>query len=466
MLFNSIEFIIFFPIVTLLYFLIPFKFRWLHLLIASCIFYMAAIPSYILVLFALIITDYFAGRKIESTSNKKLWLIISIAANIGILGFFKYYNFFISNINSATAANFSLLHVALPIGLSFHTFQSLSYTIEVYRGNQPAVKHFGYYALYVMFYPQLVAGPIERPNHMFPQLFEKHSFSSQNLYEGLRLMAWGFFKKIVIADRVGGYADAVFNNPGQVNTVNIWVAVIFFSIQIYADFSGYSDIAVGAARCMGYQLMVNFNRPYFAKNIRDFWRKWHISLSSWFRDYVYIPLGGNRKGKLRKHFNILITFSLSGLWHGAGWTFIVWGFLHGIYIVLADLFTFSFHKRLSTRILQFLITGLCIEFAWIFFRANSLHAAKDIITGSVNFKNISLESIAAVSSPVMQYGNFSLALLGLFIFFMFFVERKTNPLLTNLNSRKLLDMLIFVVTIVLIVFYGVFHKTSFIYYQF
>ena len=466
MLFNSIEFIIFFPIVTLLYFLIPFKFRWLHLLIASCIFYMAAIPSYILVLFALIITDYFAGRKIESTSNKKLWLIISIAANIGILGFFKYYNFFISNINSATAANFSLLHVALPIGLSFHTFQSLSYTIEVYRGNQPAVKHFGYYALYVMFYPQLVAGPIERPNHMFPQLFEKHSFSSQNLYEGLRLMAWGFFKKIVIADRVGGYVDAVFNNPGQVNTVNIWVAVIFFSIQIYADFSGYSDIAVGAARCMGYQLMVNFNRPYFAKNIRDFWRKWHISLSSWFRDYVYIPLGGNRKGKLRKHFNILITFSLSGLWHGAGWTFIVWGFLHGIYIVLADLFTFSFHKRLSTRILQFLITGLCIEFAWIFFRANSLHAAKDIITGSVNFKNISLESIAAVSSPVMQYGNFSLALLGLFIFFMFFVERKTNPLLTNLNSRKLLDMLIFVVVIVLIVFYGVFHKTSFIYYQF
>ena len=466
MLFNSIEFIIFFPIVTLLYFLIPFKFRWLHLLIASCIFYMAAIPSYILVLFTVIITDYFAGRKIESTSNKKLWLIISIAANIGILGFFKYYNFFISNINSATAANFSLLHVALPIGLSFHTFQSLSYTIEVYRGNQPAVKHFGYYALYVMFYPQLVAGPIERPNHMFPQLFEKHSFSSQNLYEGLRLMAWGFFKKVVIADRVGGYVDAVFNNPGQVNTVNIWVAIVFFSIQIYADFSGYSDIAVGAARCMGYQLMVNFNRPYFAKNIRDFWRKWHISLSSWFRDYVYIPLGGNRKGKLRKHFNILITFSLSGLWHGAGWTFIVWGFLHGIYIVLADLFTFSFHKRLSTRILQFLITGLCIEFAWIFFRANSLHAAKDIITGSVNFKNISLESIAAVSSPVMQYGNFSLALLGLFIFFMFFVERKTNPLLTNLNSRKLLDMLIFVVVIVLIVFYGVFHKTSFIYYQF
>ena len=466
MLFNSIEFIIFFPIVTLLYFLIPFKFRWLHLLIASCIFYMAAIPSYILVLFTLIITDYFAGRKIESTSNKKLWLIISIAANIGILGFFKYYNFFISNINSATAANFSLLHVALPIGLSFHTFQSLSYTIEVYRGNQPAVKHFGYYALYVMFYPQLVAGPIERPNHMFPQLFEKHSFSSQNLYEGLRLMAWGFFKKIVIADRVGGYADAVFNNPGQVNTVNIWVAVIFFSIQIYADFSGYSDIAVGAARCMGYHLMVNFNRPYFAKNIRDFWRKWHISLSSWFRDYVYIPLGGNRKGKLRKHFNILITFSLSGLWHGAGWTFIVWGFLHGIYIVLADLFTFSFHKRLSTRILQFLVTGLCIEFAWIFFRANSLHAAKDIITRSFNFKNISLESIASVPSPVMQYGNFSLALLGLFIFFMFFVERKTNPLLTNLNSRKLLDMLIFVVIIVLIVFYGVFHKTSFIYYQF
>ena len=402
MLFNSIEFIIFFPIVTLLYFLIPFKFRWLHLLTASCVFYMAAIPSYILVLFSLIITDYFAGIKIEKSVNKKSWLIISIAANLGILGFFKYYNFFISNINFTTAANFSLLHVALPIGLSFHTFQSLSYTIEVYRGKQPAVKHFGYYALYVMFYPQLVAGPIERPNHLFPQLFTKHSFSSQNLYEGLRLMAWGFFKKVVIADRVSGYVDTVFNNPGQVNTINIWAAVFLFSIQIYADFSGYSDIAIGAARTMGYNLVINFNRPYFAKDIRDFWRKWHISLSSWFRDYVYIPLGGNRKGKLRKHFNILITFSLSGLWHGAGWTFIVWGFLHGVYIIVADIFSFSVHKKLFPSVLRFLLTALCVEFAWIFFRANSLLAAKHIISSGFNFNNISWKSFTRKTFTFMS----------------------------------------------------------------
>ncbi|MBI2731361.1 MAG: MBOAT family protein [Sphingobacteriales bacterium] len=300
MLFNSLEFAIFFPVVTLLYFLVPYKLRWLHLLIASCIFYAAFIPSYLLILLLLILIDFFSGILIEkSTIHKKKWLILSIAANIGLLCVFKYYDFFIANINAGTGTNFLLLNWALPIGLSFHTFQSMSYTIEVYRGKQNAIRHFGYYALYVMFYPQLVAGPIERPYHLFPQFFTVQKFSTEKLYEGLRLMAWGFFKKLVIADRIGEYVDVVFKNPADVNAGNIWLAVFYFSIQIYADFSGYSDIAIGAARCMGIDLMINFNRPYFSLNIREFWTRWHISLSTWFRDYLYIPMGGNRKGSTK-----------------------------------------------------------------------------------------------------------------------------------------------------------------------
>ena len=295
---------------------------------ASCIFYAAFIPQYLLILFFLIAIDYSAGLLIERRKDKKFWLIISIVANISLLGLFKYYDFFISNVNELTGSHLILLKWILPIGLSFHTFQSMSYTIEVYRGKQKAITHAGYYALYVMFYPQLVAGPIERPQNLLPQFLKKQPFSSQKLYEGLRLMAWGFFKKLVIADRIGQYADAVFNHPEHAGTLPVWLAVFFFSIQIYADFSGYSDIAIGAARCMGIDLSINFNRPYSSKNIREFWKRWHISLSSWFRDYVYIPLGGNRKGLLRKNINLLLTFILSAIWHGAGWTCIVWGFLH------------------------------------------------------------------------------------------------------------------------------------------
>ncbi|MES1222024.1 MAG: MBOAT family O-acyltransferase, partial [Bacteroidota bacterium] len=407
MLFNSVEFIIFFPFVTLFYFLVPYKFRWIHLLAASCIFYAAFIPSYLFILFALIIIDFSAGILIEKKTNKKKWLILSIVANLGLLGVFKYYNFFITNINSLTGSQFILLHLALPIGLSFHTFQSLSYTIEIYRGRQKAIRHFGYYALYVMFYPQLVAGPIERPYNLFPQLYERHYFSSQNLYEGLRLMAWGFFKKTVIADRVGGYADAVFKHPQDVNAGNIWLGVFLFAIQIYADFSGYTDIAIGAARCMGFNLMTNFNRPYFSVNVRDFWKRWHISLSSWFRDYVYIPLGGNRKGETRKNINILLTFVLSGLWHGAAWGFLLWGFLNGLYVVFYDFISLHSKKIKLIKPLNILITFFFISFAWIFFRANSVHTAFEVIRQGIKLNNLSLHDIATMNTPSFQYGNFS-----------------------------------------------------------
>ncbi len=466
MLFNSIEFIIFFPLVTILYFLLPHKFRWIQLLLASCIFYAAFIPSYLLILFFLIAIDYTAGLLIERQHNKKRWLIISIVANILLLGIFKYYDFFISNINQLTGAHFILLKWILPIGLSFHTFQSLSYTIEVYRGKQAAIKHAGYYALYVMFYPQLVAGPIERPQHLFPQLFKPQQFSSQKLYEGLRLMAWGFFKKLVVADRIGQYADAVFNHPEHTGILRIWLAVFFFSIQIYADFSGYSDIAIGAARCMGIDLSINFNRPYHSKNIREFWKHWHISLSSWFRDYVYIPLGGNRKGRLRKNINLLVTFILSALWHGAGWTFMIWGALHGIYTLIYDNLEKTFSSIRIPGLIAWLITAICVGFAWIFFRASSLNNAVHIITQSINFNDVSFSNILIVPGTKIEFGNFTLAFSFFMIAYMFVVEKFTTPKLFDLNSKKIKDISIFVSTVLLIIFFGVFQKSSFIYFQF
>lgn len=472
MLFNSLEFAIFFPVVTLLYFLVPYKLRWLHLLIASCIFYAAFIPSYLLILLLLILIDFFSGILIEkSTIHKKKWLILSIAANIGLLCVFKYYDFFIANINAGTGTNFLLLNWALPIGLSFHTFQSMSYTIEVYRGKQNAIRHFGYYALYVMFYPQLVAGPIERPYHLFPQFFTVQKFSTEKLYEGLRLMAWGFFKKLVIADRIGEYVDVVFKNPADVNAGNIWLAVFYFSIQIYADFSGYSDIAIGAARCMGIDLMINFNRPYFSLNIREFWTRWHISLSTWFRDYLYIPMGGNRKGSTRKgstrkKINIITTFTLSGFWHGAGWTFIVWGILHGIYLIIYESFSNITKKIKGIRFISWLVTGICVGFAWIFFRAPSIETAFLIIQKSIHFKNISWSSVSGLKTINTQYGNFTLLFTFASIAYMFIAEKRTTPLLLNLNNKKITDLLFFSVTLLLIIFFGMFTKTNFIYFQF
>lgn len=465
MLFNSLEFIIFFPLVTILYFLFPHKFRWIHLLIASCIFYAAFIPSYLFILFILILIDYSAGLLIERSNQKKLWLYLSLAANIGLLGLFKYYDFFISNVNDLTGANFILLKWILPIGLSFHTFQSMSYTIEVYRGKQKAVTHAGYYALYVLFYPQLVAGPIERPQNLLPQLFAKQTFSSQKLYEGLRLMAWGFFKKLVVADRIGKYADAVFSDPQHSSAMPVWLAVFFFSVQIYADFSGYSDIAIGAARCMGIDLTKNFNRPYQSLNIKEFWKRWHISLSSWFRDYVYIPLGGNRKGVLRKNVNLLITFMLSALWHGAGWTFLVWGILHGIFTVIYDSINNLMPTKKLPLFLSWMITSICVGFAWIFFRVDSLNNAMAIIFQSIHLQPVSVNDLTP-SAAKIEFGNFGLALSFLMIAYMFFIERFTTPKLFDLNQKKLADLFVFVSAILLIIFFGVFQKSSFIYFQF
>ena len=386
MLFNSLAFIAFYIIVTSLYFLLPHKYRWLLLLVASCYFYMAFVPVYILILGGTILIDYIAGIWIEKSKGRrrKNFLILSLIANIGVLCVFKYYNFINDNIslllNNLHYQNpIPYLNIILPIGLSFHTFQAMSYTIEVYRGNTKAERHFGIYSLYVMFYPQLVAGPIERPQNILPQMHTLHKFEYDKMVSGLKLMLWGFFKKLVVADRLSIYVDSVFGHPSSHNGTTVVIASFFFAVQIYCDFSGYTDIAIGCARTMGFNLMKNFNRPYFAKSIKEFWSRWHISLSTWFRDYLYIPLGGNRVPIPRMCLNLLIVFTISGIWHGASYNFVIWGFLHGVFLITANIFD-SFKKKLGfsyklPSVINIGLTIILVSIAWIFFRANDVHHA-------------------------------------------------------------------------------------------
>lgn len=389
MLFNSLHFLAFFPIVIIAYFIIPQKFRWILLLAASYYFYMCWKVDYIILILISTLIDYLCSNKmskIKSKAKRKKWLYLSLVSNLGILFGFKYFNFFSENIQ-LIFNQYNILYeipffnALLPVGISFYTFQTLSYTIDVYNNKTQAQKHLGVFAVYVSFFPQLVAGPIERSNHLLPQFFEKHEFSYSRVKSGLQKMLWGFYKKIVIADNLAILVDGVYNNIDNYSGFALIVATIFFTFQIYCDFSGYSDIAIGSARVMGFELRENFKRPYFSKSIQEFWQRWHITLSSWFKDYLYIPIGGNRVIKWKWYYNILITFLLSGLWHGANWTFIIWGALHGSYLILAIIFKTqknnisekikSFSPTLN-RLLDVSITFTLVAFAWIFFRANNL----------------------------------------------------------------------------------------------
>ncbi len=349
---------------------------------------MAFRPEYLLILGFTIVIDYYAGLLIEKSEGKqrKWYLIMSLAANIGVLAFFKYTNFVIIALGQADIVHYKLLDFILPIGLSFHTFQAMSYTIEVYRGHQKAERHFGLYALYVMFYPQLVAGPIERPQNVLLQFYETKVFDYQRVVSGLQLIGWGLFKKVVIADRLAIFVNQVYDSPTQYEGLPIIVATIFFSFQIYCDFSGYSDIALGTAEVMGFKLMKNFDRPYFSKSISEFWRRWHISLSTWFRDYLYIPLGGNRVNVYRRYFNLFFVFTLSGLWHGANWNYIIWGALHGFYLIFAILTQKprDYINKVSGiskipflfKAIQASITFVLVAFAWLFFRGSYLEMSQ------------------------------------------------------------------------------------------
>ena len=490
MLFNSWQFFLFFPIVTGLYFLVPHRARWSLLLLASCFFYMTFIPVYILILATTIIVDYTAAILIEKSEGKKrlYYFVFSIISTCLILFFFKYYNFFTENVTAIATLlhwNYSIqaLKIILPIGLSFHTFQSLSYVIEVYRGNQKAEHHFGIYSLYVMFYPQLVAGPIERPQKLLHQFRMKHDFEYDRVTSGLKLMAWGLFKKVVIADRLALFVNPIYNEPHNFSNSSLLIATVLFAFQIYCDFAGYSDIAVGTARVMGFDLMQNFNRPYSAKTLSEFWQRWHISLSSWLRDYVYDPIaiGFRYSGLFGIGFALIVTFLISGLWHGAAWTFVIWGLLHGFGLAI-ELMTSGSRKKIAKgmpvifKTVSVTATFSFICFAYIFFRAknigDALYIAKNIFDGvswstiNIIYSAFSLGSAEFLSGQsVLQ---FQIALLAILI--MEVVQMKiVEPVAVRrfMNAPWMIRWSAYYALILTILLAGVwFSQREFIYFQF
>lgn len=488
MLFNSLEFALFFPVVTFLFFLLPHRFRWFLLLAASCFFYMFFKPVYILILAFTIVIDYYAGIWIAGAQDKrrrKLLLMLSLVANVGVLAVFKYYNFIAENINVvlssvANGGHVPLLNILLPIGLSFHTFQAMSYTIEVYRGKQEPERHFGIYALYVMFYPQLVAGPIERPQNIIHQFYEVKRFNYEDMRNGLIQIAWGLFKKVVIADRLALFVNHVYGNPAEFTGFPLIIATVFFAFQIYCDFSGYSDIAIGSARCMGFKLMTNFNRPYSAVSVGEFWQRWHISLSTWFRDYVYIPLGGNRVSKWKWYLNIMIVFVLSGIWHGANWTFVIWGALHGCYLIaermlakngLATQESLKWPALWSRRMIVFALVAL----AWVFFRAQNVGQAVYIIKHLFSNLPAQLKEIAVnehFARLKLLYVGQSMGELTIAIFSLLFLVivqfwlrgRSVDEWITG--KPKSLRWSFYYGIVLAFVCFGVFSRSEFIYFQF
>ncbi len=478
------------------YFFLPHRFRWFWLLSASCYFYMAFVPKYLLILAATIVIDYIAGIYIEKSEGKKrkLFLTLSIIANVSFLAFFKYFNFLADNINQLASLihwNYPvpLLNIILPIGLSFHTFQAMSYTIEVYRGKQKAERHFGIYALYVMFYPQLVAGPIERPQQLLFQFHEKHNFDAGKATEGLRRMLFGLFKKIFIADRMALLVNTVFGSVTNYHGFTLIGATLFFAVQLYCDFSGYSDIAVGSAKVMGFNLMENFQMPYFSKSIAEFWRRWHISLMNWFRDYLYYPLlfSGRQRGKIWIYFSLLFTFFISGLWHGADWKYVFMGLLNGFYITFSQvsasarqyLVKLFYLDRLPAfyNFLRIITTFTLVCFGWVLFRANNLSDAWYIWThmfvglggqlawlfgllkAKVGIGVILAKLWPGIVSIDLIIGTVSVLAFGLYEIYHGFFGKIFH------NSR-IVRWTVYYVLILLILYFGVFDKTQFIYFQF
>jgi alginate O-acetyltransferase complex protein AlgI len=483
MLFNSFQFLFFFPVVIAAYFIITPKYRWILLLGASYYFYMSWDFRYIVLIVFSTIIDYFAGILLYKTRENRKWirrliLAASLTTNLGLLFFFKYFNFFSDNINSAFErfnifAEVPAYDFLLPVGISFYTFQTLSYTIDIYRGKQTPEYHLGRFALFVSFFPQLVAGPIERSMNLLPQFREQFSFDYIRIRDGLLLMCWGFFKKVVIADRLAEYVNIVYNNPEMYGGMQNVLATLFFSFQIYCDFSGYSDIAIGSALVMGYRLMLNFRRPYLAASIHEFWQRWHISLSSWFRDYVYIPLGGRRVAKWRWQVNLFVTFAVSGLWHGAEWTFIIWGALHGFYLTFS-IWTkkwqsgFNSLTRLDKvpallRVLQALTTFVLVYISWIFFRARDTHEALLIISNIFNPVYFN-EAVNLFRFPIDMYIAFTS--IGILLFVEVLEERFNIYRRIRLTKYSVVKWLVLMIIIISIIVLGIWDEVDFLYFQF
>ena len=461
MLFNTLDFLFFYITVFFLFFSIRTNWRWLLLLGASCFFYMQLVPVYILILFFTILIDYCAAIIIENSKlprKRKLVLVTSLIANVTLLGFFKYYNFFIDNVNFVLAnvfngdVTFGLISIILPVGLSFHTFQSIAYTMEVYRGTQKAERNLGIYSLYVMFFPQLVAGPIERPSALIPQLrFNGQKFNFDDFVCGLTQFCWGLFKKAVVADNIAVYVNTIYPYYEVNSGTTLLIATYFFAFQIYCDFSGYSDMAIGIAKMMGYNLMENFNRPYFSKSITEFWRRWHISLSFWLRDYIYFSLGGNKRGKILTYRNLILTLLIGGLWHGASWNFIIWGGLISIYLCLEKYFDYPKltkdfgRKNLFNKTLLIFIVFNLICLTWVFFRAETLNQAIVIIVKC--FTDLSINNLFI--NDTVAFGT---ALVGILVVLSFdFLYLRKGSFRTQYETKNIFYYIIFIIFIVLLV---------------
>ncbi|MDA7880837.1 MBOAT family protein [Akkermansiaceae bacterium] len=431
MIFNSLEFVAFFIAVFWGYFGVRAKYRWMLLLIASYIFYASWNPLYTLLIVGSTLVDYFAAIQVEKSRTKrakKLYLTVSLLSNLGLLGFFKYYGFLAAETNWLLDAiglseRVPIFQILLPVGISFYTFQTMSYSIDVYRGSLKAERHLGYFALYVSFFPQLVAGPIERSTRLLPQLRNLRGFDYQRVREGFQLIYWGLFKKIVVADWLADYVNSVYGNTGESAGLACLLATFFFGFQIYYDFSAYSEIARGCGKIFGVELMVNFRTPYFARSIKEFWNRWHISLSTWFRDYIYFPLGGSRVAFPRVIMNILIVFAISGIWHGANWTFLIWGLLHGAALALL-MATSGFRNSVFLKIglsesslirqgAGMILTFLFVSLTWVFFRADNLADAIEVLSKFGSLLPISLGSGQIAAG--LSRGTFLFLFVGIFI---------------------------------------------------
>ncbi len=492
MLFNSLHFLLFFIALFIGYYGVPERFRRWLLLLASCYFYMAYVPKYILILFFLIATDFFLGLRMERVEGaKRKWLlVISVLLNLGTLFLFKYFNFFNENIGAlAQLLHWHypdlLLRVALPIGLSFHVFQSLSYVIEVYKKKVEPERDLGRYALYVLFFSQLVAGPIERPQHFLPQLQQSHPFQPSNVRKGLEIMLLGFFKKLVIADNLALIVDRVYGKGVEENGFVLLLAAFAFTYQLYCDFSGYSDIAVGSALVFGYDLTNNFRRPFASRSIAEFWRRWHISLSNWLRDYLYNPLvfSGKHLSKGRIYMSLVVTFTLIGLWHGANWTYVAMGMLHGAYLVISSV-TADVRKRFVAaiglskfprlhQVWQTIVVFLLVTASFIFFRAVNLTQAGQILKGIVHAPTgflLFLSQWRAWLTPAgIGMGIKSLLILmvsiGCLEWIQFLQEKKNTPFIFDQRSRALRYTYYYLLLFAVLCF-GYFEAQSFIYFQF
>ncbi|HNW60246.1 MAG TPA: MBOAT family O-acyltransferase [bacterium] len=472
MLFNTINFGWFFLLLALLFFMLPQRHRWLFLLFCNLLYYFCFKAEYLVLLLIAIGVSYLCGLGMAREKKRRFWLVLGLTVNIGILVFFKYFNFLSHSLMDLGGTlghpvTLPLLTWILPVGISFYTFTASGYLIDVYRRKVEAERHAGYYAAFISFFPSIVSGPIERAGNLLPQLRRQGEFDGARAAAGMRLMLWGFFKKLVVADRLAIYVNAVFGNPDPHSGATLLVGSFFFTFQIYCDFSGYTDIAIGVARILGFDLMRNFNRPYFSRSISEFWRRWHISLSSWFRDYLYIPLGGSRVSVPRIYLNLFIVFFVSGMWHGANWTFLVWGGLHGLYAV-SSRFSQTGRDRIAAALhvpavvrrgWAIAVTFLLVNFAWVYFRASDLATANKIML------KIFSADYSRLFIPAMDQFIYSLVAIALLLAVDLLQERRS--LAAWLDARPLpLRWAVYGAVCLLILLMGIFNGSQFIYAQF